>query len=80
MSAAELKVNLHRLIDGMSNELMLSKIYNLISQLNTRETGTLWNRLSEEERQELLLADLESEDEKNLIPHNTVKEKHKKWL
>jgi hypothetical protein len=80
MNTTELKTNLHQLIDGMNNELLLSKVYNLISQLSNKESGLLWNRLSDEERQELIQADLESEDEKNLIPHTQVKDKHKKWL
>jgi hypothetical protein len=80
MSTTELKTNLHQLIDGINNELLLSKVYNLISQLSNKEAGTLWNRLSDEERQELIQADLESEDENNLIPHTQVKDKHKKWL
>jgi len=80
MSTAELKTNLHQLIDNMNNEYLLSKIYALVAQLNNRETGGLWNRLSEDERNELIQADIESEDEKNLIPHSALKEKHKKWL
>jgi hypothetical protein len=76
MSGGELKPRFHKLIDNMNIE----KIHNLISQINNRESVSLWNRLSEADQKELLQADLESEDEKNLIPHNTVKEKHKKWL
>lgn len=80
MSTAELKTNIHRLVDGMNNELLLSKVYALIAKLNNSEEGALWNRLSEEEQQELIQADIESEDEKNLLTHREVKAKHKKWL
>jgi len=38
--------------------------------------GHLWERLTNQEREELLLALEESEDPKNLISHDEMKKKH----
>ena len=38
--------------------------------------GRLWERLTIQEREELLLALEESEDPKNLISHDEMKKKH----
>jgi len=42
--------------------------------------GQLWERLTNQEREELLLALEESEDPKNLISHDEMKKKHQKFL
>jgi hypothetical protein len=42
--------------------------------------GILWSKLSDSEREELLLSDKESNDPMNLIPHSEIEKKHKKWL
>ena len=42
--------------------------------------GKLWRRLSGDERQEIIIANLESKDHENLIAHSVIGKKHKKWL
>ncbi len=39
--------------------------------------GDLWNNLTQEEQNELVLSDTESEDENKLIPHSEILKKHK---
>jgi hypothetical protein len=52
----------------------------LIRQLNIKQTGSLWNTLNPEEKQELLLSYDESLNPDNLISQNQVKQQHIKWL
>ena len=46
----------------------------------TSKDGRLWAMLSKDEIEELLLADEESENPENLIPHEEMKKKYSKWL
>ena len=80
MTSIELRNNFHLLIDRLKNEDLLLQFYELILKKSEEENGLLWKRLSATEQDELLLSDLESEDDKNLIPHNIIKQKHQKWL
>jgi hypothetical protein len=70
----------HKLIDGIEDEQVLKAYYALIQRLNYNQTGELWNKLSGEEKAELLLSYEESFDAENLIAHNQVQEQHAKWL
>lgn len=70
----------HKLIDGIEDEQVLKSYYMLIQRLNYNQTGELWNKLSVEEKAELLLSYEESFDHKNLLTHNQVQEQHEKWL
>jgi hypothetical protein len=42
--------------------------------------GKLWSRLTKDEQEELLIAIEESEKEENLLSHDEMMKKHKKWL
>ncbi len=80
MNTVELKNNLHHLIDSINNDHLLSRFYTLIISIKENPEGKLWSRLSDTEREELLLADKESNDPENLIPHSEIEKKHGKWL
>jgi hypothetical protein len=80
MNTLELKSNFHMLIDNISNEKILSSFYEIMSSLNEHNEGSLWAKLSVEERQELFDLDEESKNEDSLISHSTIKEKHRQWL
>lgn len=80
MNTVELKNNLHQLIDSINNEHLLSRFYSLMVTIKNQPEGKLWNRLSQEDKDELLLSDMESNDPENLIPHSEIEKKHKKWL
>ena len=80
MNTLELKTNFHQLIDNINNELMLSKFYSIMTKINETPEGALWSRLTKEEQEELMEADMESENQANLIPHSEIQKKHKKWL
>jgi hypothetical protein len=70
----------HNLIDTIEDENLLNEYYQLIANLNSSQTGKLWNSLSDEEKDELLISIEESADPKNLISHDKVKSQFGKWL
>jgi len=72
MEAIELKSNIHKIIDGIQNEQLLKTIYDFLKVRETNKPGQLWNSLTPEQKEELLLAYDESEDERNLIDREKV--------
>ncbi len=79
MNTIELRNSFHKLIDKIDNDSILTKFYILLERASVNKESQLWERLSEDEKQELLQIDSEIEDKKNLIPHAKIQEKHKKW-
>ena len=80
MKQSDIKTNFHHLIDEIDNEPLLMKFYDLLIKSRVQKEGELWNQLSKEQKNELLLAESESHYKKNLIDHETQKAKHRKWL
>ncbi|HPI55638.1 MAG TPA: hypothetical protein PLU10_13150 [Chitinophagaceae bacterium] len=80
MNTLELKSNFHKLIDTINNEKILSSFYEMMSSINDHHEGSLWARLSPEEKKELIELDEETKNENNLISQTTIMEKHRKWL
>ena len=80
MNTIELKDNFHNLIDKISNENLLLDFYNLLKIRSATVEGQLVTRLSKQEHEELLLALEESDNDENMISHEEMKNKHKKWL
>lgn len=80
MNTIELKQNFHHLIDSIDNENLLNNFYNLIKKRSSAKEGQLWNRLTTQEQEELLLSLEESKNPENLIGHEEMKRKHNKWL
>jgi len=80
MTTMELKQNFHHLIDRIDDEKLLINFYDLIKKRSSAKEGQLWNRLTDQEQQELLLSLEESKNPENLISHEEMVKKHKKWL
>jgi hypothetical protein len=80
MTTIELRNNFHHLIDSIENESVLLKFYELMSRKRESIDGSLWNRLSTDEQEELLVAEREAEDPNNLITHAEMKKKLDEWL
>ncbi len=80
MNTVEIKNSFHKLIDEIDNEIILSKFYNLLERASLSEEGSLWEKLSSDEKEELLKIDEESKSNDNLISFQSIKDKHKKWL
>jgi len=74
------RIEFHQLIDKIEDEATINSYLALIKVLENKQTGLLWNSLTEVEQQELLLSYDESFDPKNLISHEQVKSQHAKWL
>lgn len=60
MKQSDIKSNFHKLIDETDNERLLMKFYDLLIKSKVQKEGELWNRLSEEQKDELLVAESES--------------------
>lgn len=80
MKQSSIKESFHQLIDEIENERLLMKFYDLLLKSKIQKEGELWNQLSEEQRNELLLAESEAQYKKNLIDHQKQRAKHQKWL
>ena len=80
MKQTDIRTSFHKLIDEIDNDNLLMKFYDLLNKSSDQKEGELWNQLSDEQKNEILLAESESHYVKNLIDHDTQKEKHKKWL
>ena len=80
MTTIEIRKNFHSLIDSIDNENILLFFYDLMKRKSTSKEGQIWNQLSNDQKQELLLSAQESENPDNLISHEDLKNKHKKWL
>lgn len=80
MNTLELRLNFHKLIDNITNENMLNAFYEMMSNAKEQAEGSLWAKLTTEEKQELLETENESQNADNLISHNEMKAKHSKWL
>ncbi|HZV71429.1 MAG TPA: hypothetical protein VFG10_17875 [Saprospiraceae bacterium] len=74
------KEALHRLIDTITDENILRGYLELIHRLSRHQEAELWNKLSEEEKEELLLSYDESFFKENLISNEEVRQHHSKWL
>ena len=80
MNTLELRKDFHNLIDSIDNESLLSDLYILIKRRISVKEGKLWKGLTKKEQEELNLAFKESENAENLISHEDMRKKHKKWL
>jgi hypothetical protein len=80
MTTLDLKNNFHHLIDSFDNENLLQKFYELMLRKKATKDGVMWEKLSEEEINELLLSNEESENPENLVPNCEVRKKYSKWL
>ena len=79
MSTAELKLNLHNLIEGIENENLLKAIYVIITQKAEPSEGLKWDNLPEGLKKEIVEG-LEQADKGELIEHDVVMKKYEKWL
>jgi hypothetical protein len=80
MNTIALKKNFHLLIDNIENENLLISFYELMKKRSSSKEGEIWNKLTQKEQDELLLSLDESENSDNLINHDEMIKKHKKWL
>ncbi len=70
MKTPELKSNIHKIVDEIQSEHLLQTIYDFLK--SKEKSGRIWDTLTEEQKQEVLLAFDESEDESNLLDRDEV--------
>ncbi len=80
MNTAELKKNFHLLIDSIENEKLLVDFYELVKKRSSSDEGELWNKLTSQEQDELLLTLKECDDLQNTISNEEIEKKYRKWL
>lgn len=79
MSTAELKLNLHYLIEDIEDESFLNAIYVMITHKAAPLAGPKWNELPEALKQEIEEG-LEQAEKGEVVEHKAVMKKYKKWL
>lgn len=72
MSTTELRSNLHRIVDSIEDERLLRAIYSFLQKRESSEDGRMWKQMTEEQKQEVLRAYEESEDDANLIDNKDI--------
>lgn len=72
MKTVDLKSNIHKIVDEIQSEQLLQTLYDFLKVREATNHGRLWDKLTEEQKQEVLLAYDESEDENNLIDREKV--------
>lgn len=79
METIELKSQLHRLIDQLNDPVILDQYYEEIKRMVNLSKSGLWDSLNEDQKQEVLLSFEESENDDNLVDHETVMKKYNQW-
>lgn len=72
MKTLELKSNIHKIVDGIESEALLNTLYDFLKAKESRPSERVWDSLTHEQKEEVLLAYDESEDERNLIDVNSL--------
>ena len=78
MEVLEQKKNkVHQLINTIDDEMELDFLVNAFQKYENQKHGNIWNNLTEDQKQGVITADFESENEDNLIDFEDLK---KLWL
>lgn len=80
MTKEAIKKEFHELIDKVENILILEQFFNALNFSQNNSKAELWDSLTDSERNDIILAFNESEDENNLISFEETKNKYNKWL
>lgn len=72
METVKLKHNIHQIIDRIENQELLQSLYDFLKVRENVKTGSLWNSLSQEQKNEVLLSFEVSENEQNLITRDEL--------
>lgn len=72
MSTTEIKTNLHKIVDRIEDERLLRVIYDFLEVREKSTEGQLWKTLTTEQKQEVLQAYEDSENDSKLIEDKDV--------
>nr|WP_294861132.1 hypothetical protein [uncultured Fluviicola sp.] len=77
MSTAELRLDLHKMIEGINDRTTLSAVYAFLSS-NKELPKSDWGDSISEEEEASLLEGLKHESNGQVKPHDEILEKHRK--
>ena len=77
MDIIQLKSGIYSLVNQIENIELLKEYYFELEKIIQSGKSGIWNTMSEEQKNEVLLSYSESELEENLIDENVVMEKYK---
>lgn len=80
MTVAEIKSELHKLIEDSQDANLLASIRDVLHHRVQQKQGDLWKALTPAQQKEVLEAFEQSKDPSNLVDHQVVREKYSKWL
>lgn len=72
MGTIELKSSIHKIVEGIDNEQLLQTLYDFLKVREANKPGDLWESLSYQQKNEVLVAFEESEEEYHLIEREKV--------
>ena len=78
MDVIELRTDLHNMIDKINDSNVLNAVKTLLAGKATKQPDW-WDTISDEEREEIEQG-LAEADRGEVIPHEEVMAKYKKWL
>lgn len=78
MDVIELRTDLHNMIDKITDSKILSAVKTLLSEKASAQVDW-WDIISDEERKEINQGLIEA-DKGEIIPHEEVMAKYKKWM
>lgn len=80
MNKTLLKSNLHKLIDRIENQTLLEDYYKEMKIILEKSQDSVWDKLTDDQKKDVLLSYEESEVDKDLIENKLVMNKFKDWL
>ncbi len=72
MDKTALRSSLHHLIEQINSKHLLEDYYYEMKHVIKKTTHSAWDSLTEQQKKEVLMSWQESEDDNNLVDHNTV--------
>lgn len=63
----------HDFIDGITDENLVKRYFDLIKSIDKKTSGKLWKNLNAEEQEEVLRSYVESFNERQLVANEEVK-------
>jgi len=76
MSLVGLKYDLHNLLDKVENEQLLRTVYDFLVQGQNNQVGSIWQSLTEDEKNEVFMSYKESENSENINKWDNIKLKY----
>ena len=80
MNKTLLKSNLHKLIDRIENQTLLEDYYKEMKSILEKSQDNVWDKLTDDQKKDILLSYEESEIEIDVIENESVLNKYKDWL